>query len=81
MISYDDALFAATNPAEFALRAQGVPTHLQVAPATGHIWARPRHQLSKMNAELEWFEKYVRNLQYKPEDFPATNDPKVIPAP
>jgi twitching motility protein PilT len=24
VISYDDALFAATNPAEFALRAQGV---------------------------------------------------------
>jgi twitching motility protein PilT len=24
VISYDDALFAATNPAEFALRAQGI---------------------------------------------------------
>jgi twitching motility protein PilT len=24
VVSYDDALFAATNPAEFALRAQGI---------------------------------------------------------
>jgi twitching motility protein PilT len=24
VISYDDALFAATNPAEFALRTQGI---------------------------------------------------------
>ena len=34
-----------------------------------------------MNSEMEWFEKYVRNLPYVPEPPPSENDLKVIPAP
>lgn len=63
-----------------ALRAQGVPTHLEVAPAAGHIWARPRHQLQKMNLELDWFDRYALKRTYTPERAPSVNDTAVVPA-
>ena len=34
-----------------------------------------------MNTEMEWFNKYVRDLPYTPEPMPAENDAKVAPAP
>ena len=34
-----------------------------------------------MNREIEWFEKYARNLPYIWEAAPSVNDPTVVPAP
>ena len=64
-----------------ALKAQGVPSELHIAPNEGHDWAQPGHQLYKMNTEIGWLEKYARNLPYTPEPAPTTNDPTVVPAP
>ena len=58
-----------------ALRANGVPTRFYVAPREPHGWRELRHQLFKMNAELEWFEKYVREREYVWEKAPAKPDP------
>ncbi len=64
-----------------ALKALGVPTELHIAPNEGHDWAQPRHQLHKMNAELEWFERYVRTTRYTPQVPPSENDGTVLPTP
>src|SRR5437764_9554549 len=40
-----------------ALKSNGVPTRLYVAPREPHVWEELRHELFKMNVELEWFEK------------------------
>ena len=64
-----------------ALKAQGVPTELHVAPNEGHDWAQPAHQLYKMNAEMEWIERYTRRVPYIHEATPSQNDPTVVPAP
>ena len=64
-----------------ALKAQGVPSELHVAPDEGHIWLKPSHQLYKMNVEMEWFEKYARNRSHAWEEVPARNNPTVVPAP
>ena len=53
-----------------ALRANGVTSRLYVAPREGHQWGELRHQLSKANAELEWFEKYVMGRTYTWERAP-----------
>ena len=45
------------------------------------IWVSPAHQLYKMNAEIEWFEKYVRHVPYIPETAPSKNDAAMVPAP
>jgi dipeptidyl aminopeptidase/acylaminoacyl peptidase len=52
------------------LRANGVPTHLYVAPREGHQWGELRHQIAKANAELEWFERYARGRAYTAERTP-----------
>ena len=64
-----------------ALKAQGVPSELHIAPGEGHIWLSPTHQLYKMNAEIEWFEKYVRHVPYIPETAPSKNDARWFPLP
>jgi dipeptidyl aminopeptidase/acylaminoacyl peptidase len=64
-----------------AVKALGVPTEMRVAPNEPHDWVQPRHQLYKMNSEIEWFDRHVRNLPYAPEPPPSENDLKVIPAP
>ncbi|MFB6098688.1 MAG: alpha/beta hydrolase family protein [Salinibacter sp.] len=46
------------------VEAQGVPTHLYVAPGEPHGWEELRHQLFKANVELAWFEKWVRDRSY-----------------
>jgi dipeptidyl aminopeptidase/acylaminoacyl peptidase len=47
-----------------ALKANGVPTRLYLAPREPHTWEELRHQLFKINAELDWFEKYVTGRPY-----------------
>lgn len=47
-----------------ALRANDVPTHLYVAPGQGHGWRELQQRLFKVNAELDWFEHYVRDRNY-----------------
>ena len=54
-----------------ALKANGVPTRLYVAPREGHNWIELRHQLNKANVELEWFERYVTGRAYVAEKAPA----------
>jgi dipeptidyl aminopeptidase/acylaminoacyl peptidase len=53
-----------------ALRTNGVPTRLYVAPREGHNWTELRHLMAKANAELAWFEKYARGRDYTPEKTP-----------
>jgi dipeptidyl aminopeptidase/acylaminoacyl peptidase len=53
-----------------ALKSNGVPTHLYVAPREPHGWAELRHVLYKMNVELAWFEKYATNRPYDWEKAP-----------
>jgi dipeptidyl aminopeptidase/acylaminoacyl peptidase len=54
-----------------ALKSNGVPTHLYVAPREPHGWGELRHQLSKLNAEIEWFEKYATERPFVPERAPG----------
>lgn len=54
-----------------ALRSNGVPTHLYVAPREPHGWGELRHVLFKMNVELEWFEKYAMDRPYTREKAPG----------
>jgi dipeptidyl aminopeptidase/acylaminoacyl peptidase len=42
-----------------ALRAQGVPTRMLVLPRQPHGPTEPRMQLAAMQANLDWFEKYL----------------------
>ncbi len=50
-----------------------MPTHLYVAPREPHGWAELRHQLFKMNTEIEWFEKYATKRPYPWEKAPEEN--------
>jgi dipeptidyl aminopeptidase/acylaminoacyl peptidase len=54
-----------------ALKSNGVPTHLYVAPREPHGWAELRHQLFKLNAEIEWFEKYATKRAFTWEKAPG----------
>jgi dipeptidyl aminopeptidase/acylaminoacyl peptidase len=82
LIGENDTRIPAAQSVEMyrALKAQGVAAELHIAPGEGHIWLRPAHQLHKMNAETEWFERHVRQTPYAPESIPAANDPSVGPA-
>lgn len=53
-----------------ALKSNGVPTHLYVAPREPHSWAELHHELYKMNAELDWFERYATKRPYTWEKAP-----------
>lgn len=61
-----------------ALKSNGVPTHLYVAPREGHGWTELRHRLFKLQVEMEWFEKYVNGRAYVWEKVPG--DEKKEPA-
>jgi dipeptidyl aminopeptidase/acylaminoacyl peptidase len=61
-----------------ALKSNGVPTHLYIAPREPHGWAELRHVLFKMNVELEWFEKYAMNRQYTREKAPGEPENAVL---
>jgi len=55
-----------------ALKSNGVPTHLYVAPREGHQWVELRHQIFKANVEMAWFERYaLGRTTYVPEEPPA----------
>jgi len=54
-----------------ALKSNGIPTHLYVAPREPHGWQELRHVLFKMNVELDWFEKYAMNRPYTWEKAPT----------
>jgi dipeptidyl aminopeptidase/acylaminoacyl peptidase len=54
-----------------ALKSNGVPTHLYVAPREPHGWGELRHQLSKLNAEIAWFEQYATKRPFTPERAPG----------
>jgi dipeptidyl aminopeptidase/acylaminoacyl peptidase len=58
-----------------ALKSNGVPTHLYVAPREPHGWAELRHQLFKCNVEMEWFEKYATKRPYTWEKAPGDDTP------
>lgn len=59
-----------------ALRSNGVPTRLNVAPREGHGWAEVRHNFYKANAELEWFERYAMGRTYVWEQPPSDASPQ-----
>jgi dipeptidyl aminopeptidase/acylaminoacyl peptidase len=63
-----------------ALKSNGVPTHLYVAPREGHGWAELRHRLFKVQIEMEWFEKHVHNRSYTWERIPG-EEKKEAPKP
>jgi dipeptidyl aminopeptidase/acylaminoacyl peptidase len=63
-----------------ALKSNGVPTHLYVAPREPHGWGELRHQLFKMNAELDWFEKYATKRAYTWEKAPEDAKPAATTA-
>jgi len=58
-----------------ALRSLNVPTHLYIAPREPHGWAELRHQLFKLNTEIEWFEKYATKRPFTPEKAPGDDKP------
>jgi dipeptidyl aminopeptidase/acylaminoacyl peptidase len=62
-----------------ALKSNGVPTHLYVAPREPHGWGELRHELYKVNVELDWFERYVTKRAYTWEKAPV--DAEARPAP
>src|SRR5947207_3372948 len=53
-----------------ALRSNGVPTRLWIAPREPHQWGELRHLMFKANLELEWFEKYAMGRSYEWEKAP-----------
>ena len=63
-----------------ALKHNGVPTHLYMAPREPHGWTELRHQLFKINVELEWFERHVRGREYRWITAPG-DAPRAAPRP
>jgi dipeptidyl aminopeptidase/acylaminoacyl peptidase len=53
-----------------ALKANGVPTQLYIAPREPHQWGEFRHQIFKANTEMAWFERYALGRTYVPEQTP-----------
>jgi len=62
------------------LKSNGVPTHLYVAPREPHGWTELRHELFKVNVELDWFERYVTKRPYTWEKAPGEGEVKPVPA-
>lgn len=56
-----------------ALKANGVDTHLYMAPREPHGWRELRHLLFKINVELEWFEKHALGRKYEWEKTPVSD--------
>ena len=57
-----------------ALKTNGVDTHLYIAPREPHGWRELRHELFKVNVEIDWFERHVRDMEYDWETAPETDD-------
>jgi dipeptidyl aminopeptidase/acylaminoacyl peptidase len=60
-----------------ALKSNGVSTHLYIAPREPHGWGELRHQLFKLNAEIEWFEKYATKRAFTWEKATGEDKPDV----
>jgi len=56
------------------VQAQGVPTHLYVAPREPHGWRELRHLLFKANVELDWFERWVMDREWEWETAPGDGE-------
>lgn len=54
-----------------ALKSNGVPTRLYMAPREPHGWQELRHQLFKVNVELDWFERHATKRPYAWEKAPG----------
>jgi dipeptidyl aminopeptidase/acylaminoacyl peptidase len=63
-----------------ALKSNNVDAHLYIAPREPHGWGELRHQLFKLNAEIEWFEKYATKRPFTWEKVPADDDRKDVKA-
>ena len=57
-----------------ALKSNGVETHLYIAPRQPHGWRELRHQLFKVNVEIDWFERHVRGIEYEWETAPGDDE-------
>lgn len=57
-----------------ALKSLGVPTHLYMAPREPHGWGELRHELFKVNVELDWFERHVTKRSYAWEKAPGSDE-------
>jgi dipeptidyl aminopeptidase/acylaminoacyl peptidase len=57
-----------------ALKANGVDTHLYMAPREPHGWRELRHQLFKVNIELEWLEHHALGIEYMWEFAPENEE-------
>ena len=53
-----------------------MPTHLYMAPREPHGWQELRHELFKVNVELDWFEQHVTKRPYTWEKAPGDDAPK-----
>jgi dipeptidyl aminopeptidase/acylaminoacyl peptidase len=61
-----------------ALKANGVDTHLYIAPREPHGWRELRHGLFKVNVEIDWFERHVRGIEYEWETAPGSEDDEAV---
>jgi dipeptidyl aminopeptidase/acylaminoacyl peptidase len=57
-----------------ALKSNGVDTHLYIAPREPHGWRELRHELFKVNVEIDWFERHVRGIEYEWETAPGDDE-------
>ena len=57
-----------------ALKANGVESHLYMAPREPHGWQELRHELFKVNVEIDWFERHVRGIEYEWEVAPGDEE-------
>jgi dipeptidyl aminopeptidase/acylaminoacyl peptidase len=62
-----------------ALRSLGIPTHLYRAPREPHVWQELRHELFKVNVELDWFERHVTKRPYTWETAPGGTENSPTP--
>ena len=78
LVGEKDERVPATQSVELyrALKANGVDTHLYMAPREPHGWRELRHRLFKVNVELDWFERHALEREYEWEQAP-----EVEPAP
>ncbi len=61
-----------------ALKTNGVETHLYIAPREPHGWRELRHELFKVNVEIDWFERHVRGIEYEWETAPGDDDEEEV---
>ena len=57
-----------------ALKTNGVDAHLYIAPREPHGWRELRHELFKVNVEIDWFERHVRGIEYEWETAPGDDE-------